>query len=147
MDDTLEIPTAAYTIRLRSRDYYEQSPAPRIYVADDVAAAASADLAEYTRQERELGSRRWAKRGQYAEVDALYDLLNQTVMDVKTGIARDVLALLPPSVEGNLVEAVTRASFSREAGCDICPCSPGVVAGTKLLWRGGEFDVWVESAR
>jgi len=143
--DVIEIPTAAYTIRVRARHGYERNPAPRVYVADAIAEARSADLAEHQRQERALGERRFAERGKDAEVDDLYDQLNDEIMRAKTLVAREVLASLHLTVDGDLNAAIDRAFFSRNAGCDMCPCSPGVVAGTKLTWLGGAFDVWVEA--
>jgi hypothetical protein len=145
VNDVIELPAPDYTIRIRTRHGYENNPAPRVYVADEVAQSRSTDLVEYQRQEAELGDRRWAERGIYADVDALYDVLNQAIMNVKTEIAREVLGTLPATVEGNLVAAIDRAFFSRKAGCDMCPCSPGVIAGVKLTIDGGEFDMWVET--
>jgi hypothetical protein len=68
VNDVIEIPTADYTIRIRTRHGYENNPAPRVYVADEVAQSRNTDLVEYQRQEAELGDRRWAERGTYADV-------------------------------------------------------------------------------
>ena len=142
--DVLQIPAAEYTIHIRASHDHDRNPAPRVYVADAVAEARSADLVEYQQQESELGKRRFAERSHHPDVDALYDRLNAEIMRVKTLIAREVLASLHLTVDGDLHAAIDRSFFSRYAGCDMCPCSPGVVAGTKLTWQGGEFDVWVE---
>jgi hypothetical protein len=145
--DLIEISADEYTIRIRQRDLHEHNPAPRVYVADRVAEARSTDLADLERQESDLGERRFAERGQFADVDDLYDRLNDETMRVKTLIAREVLASLHLMVDGDLDTAIGRAFFSRKAGGDMCPCSPGVVAGVKLTWHGDEFDVWVEAVK
>lgn len=148
--DVLEIPIplGGYTIKVCARDGYERNPAPRVYVADAVAETRSAALVELELQEQALGKRRFAQRGQHTDVDALYDRLNAEIMRVKLEIAHGVLCWLKDYVSGDFNAADDRAFFSRNAGCDMCPCSPGVVAGAKLTWddwNGAEFDVWVEA--
>lgn len=138
--------TSGYTMRLITRVGYETNPAPRIYVLDAVAEARSADLAELQRQEQALGDKRFAERGEHPDVDDLYDRLNAEIMRVKTDIAKEALGELGHVITGDVNAGVERAFFSRNAGCDMCPCSPGVIAGVRLEWQGGAFDVWVEPA-
>ena len=142
----LPIPISGYVFRVRARSGYERNPAPRIYVADEISNARDSDLADLVRQEKALGERRFAARGTDPDVDALCDRLNAEIMRVKTAIAQEVLVFLAADVTGDVDAAVDRAFFSRNAGCETCSCSPGVVAGVKLLWNGGTFDVWVDAA-
>lgn len=146
--ETVTINVIDYNIRVIRRTSYERNPAPRIYVADAVAETRSADLVDLERQEQALGDKRFAERGTDTDVDALYDRLNAEVMRVKLDIAHGVLNWIKDYVSGDFNTADDRAFFSRNAGCDMCPCSPGVVAGAKLTWDdwdGAEFDVWVEA--
>lgn len=142
--DIVEIPLPDYKIRVIARRGYERNPAPRVYVADAVGDARSDTLVDLKRQEKALGERRFAERGQHDDVDALYDRLNAEIMRVKLEIAKEALGELGHVITGDVIEGMERAFFSRHAGCDMCPCSPGVVAGVKLEWQGAEFDVWVE---
>jgi hypothetical protein len=144
MTGTIITRTDTYTVRLLERRDYDSNPAPRIYVDDTTAANRSALLADLQQQEKALGGRRFAERGTHPAVDDLYDRLNDEIMRVKLEIAREVLVFLANAVSGDVDAAVERAFFSRNAGCDLCPCSPGVIAGVKLLWQASEFDVWVE---
>jgi hypothetical protein len=144
--NALTITDFDYTLTIRARTSYEANPAPRVYVSDAVADTRSETLVDLERQERALGEMRFAERGTHVFVDDLYDRLNAEIMRVKTEIAREVLAELGGITDGDIDTAVDRAWFSHNAGCDMCPCSPGVVAGARLTWNGGEFDVWAEAA-
>jgi hypothetical protein len=116
---------------------------PHVIVDDDLAQAQNDVLADLARQEEALDDLRYATRGEFPEVDALYDEMNQHIVDTKTTIAQTAVAQLSGIVEGNVDRAVERAEFSRYAGCTVCPCSPGVILGSRLFLGYREVNVWV----
>ncbi len=139
---TIDLPS--YRLKVTERADFSLRPAPRVYVANDIASGRSDLLADLERQERELGDNRFADREAVREVDELYDRLNAEIMRVKTEIATEALRQVTDYVSGDMDRAADRAFFSRNAGCDDCPCTPGVVAGAKLTWDdfgGMLFDV------
>ena len=99
-----------------------------VYVSDAAAEAADTGLAELTRREAELGARRNSPRGEHPDVDTLYDELNAKIGEVKTEIARRVLAALNGGSVNLHRDTLGGLRFDRHAGCGLCPCSPGVVA-------------------
>jgi len=82
--------------------------------------------------------------GNHPEVDALYEKLNGHIMATKTAIAREALATIAGQLTGDTEAAARDAHFSRNAGCRMCPCSPGVVIGAPVQLDGQPIDVWVE---
>lgn len=116
---------------------------PHVIVDNDLAEAQDATLADLTRQEENLDDLRNADRGEFPEVDALYDAMNKHMVDTKTAIAQTAVAQLSGIVTGNVERAVERAEFSRHAGCKACPCTPGVILGARLYLGYPEVNVWV----
>ena len=142
-DGVVTVQTEGYTVTIRPRTSYERLNTG-IFVADDVAEAYDAELARLTLEEANLGKLRHcdsvSEGGNHPEVDALYVALNERIMSVKTEIAREVLGLLDGAVDGEPSGALY---FSRKAGCDVCPCSPGVVVPGSLRIKGDVVDIWV----
>jgi hypothetical protein len=148
----LRITTTEFVIVLAHGDDPELDPRARVYVDDAVSEPRSAELRNLTAKEKALSrGRRYAHRGKYKTVDALYDRLNAEIMRVKLGVARDALALLARLVDaglvtGDLAKAIEGAEFSPYAGCTLCRCSPGVIAGDRLRYRGDAYvSMWVDA--
>jgi hypothetical protein len=143
-DGKIVATTPAYSINIRPRTYWEPMPTG-VYVADSIAATADPELARLVADEAALGKRRFSERGVHLDVDDLYDRLNERIAKTKLRIAREALALLGGVVNGDLSEeALNRAYFSRNAGCELCPCSPGVLVPGSLEIGGKIVDIWIE---
>lgn len=139
----ITVTTGTYNIKVLPRTSYERLPTA-VYVSDSIAETHDPELAALAAQEAALGSLRYAPRGAHSDVDDLYDRLNARIVEVKTTIAKEALALLGDVVTGNLAYGIETAFFSRKAGCDVCPCSPGVVVGSMLRIGDDVVDIWVE---
>jgi hypothetical protein len=109
----------------------------RIYVTDEVSNR-HPKVAELAAQEAALGDRRYSTMGQYPEVDALYRKLNRAIATAKREAARAAL------LEAKLIGERDRVNFSRNAGCSMCPCSPGSVLGHTITRMCVPVDIWVE---
>lgn len=123
---------------------------PAVFVADEVSDACSALLRELLTKEANLGTMRGAHRGTDVQVDELYDQINVEIMRVKMVIARQALAVVGQLVtvglvRGDLAAAIADARFDRFAGCNFCPCSPGVVPGAALYYRDAPLWIWVSA--
>ena len=97
----------------------------RVYVTDELTHATDEKLQELLTAERELGDQRHSTRGEYPEVDRLYDRLNRSIARVKRTLAVDTVREL-------LGDQYITGRFSRHAGCS-CPCSPGVVLNRTIM--------------
>jgi hypothetical protein len=143
----ITVTTDAYAIRVQPRHHYERMH-PAVYVADTVSEAAEPELGRLAEQEANLGELRWCpsvrEGGSHPEVDALYVALNERIAATKTAIAKQALTLLGDVVAGDLAHGAENAYFSRKAGCDMCPCSPGVVVPTVLRIGKDMVDIWIE---
>lgn len=138
------ITTAGYAITLIPHS----DPGPSVvYIEDAIAEAIDPELHELTVRESELGDRRWSERGVRADVDSLYDQLNARIMAVKTGITREVVIPRLARQRGVVVPAASHEGihFDRNAGCELCPCSPGVIV-PQLRMGGRKVQVSVKQA-
>lgn len=129
-----------WIVEVRKIDVKERYRYPdrktRVYVSDDVLTGER--WVELHDAEENLGERRFATRGQFPDVDRLYDRLNREIMRQKRNVALY-------AVEQALgLEDVT-GRFSRHAGCS-CACSPGVVLDRQIRRDGVAVDIWVEKA-
>ncbi|HEU4753643.1 MAG TPA: hypothetical protein VFU47_11090 [Armatimonadota bacterium] len=133
--------TDRYMVRALPRGARERASSSRLYVADEVASAADERLRELQKEESELGDRRFSTRGDFPDVDKLYDRLNRRIATVKREVALDAVRRLPRCGD-------VTARFSRYAGCS-CPCSPGVVLSRPVYLEVGgvtrQVDFWVET--
>lgn len=116
---------------------------PHVIVDDDLAQFRDETLADLVRQEEALGDLRGAERGDFPQVDALYQRLNDRLTNTKTVIAREAVALLDGIVEGDVGRAAGLAGFSVLAGCKACPCTPGVILGARLYLGYRDVNVLV----
>lgn len=67
---------------------------------------------------KELGAPHgWTKRGDFPEIDKMWDVMNRAIVDHKRTIANEAAEAL--GIEPSM-------SFSRKAGCS-CGCSPGFI--------------------
>lgn len=139
----ITVRTDTYDVVIAPRTTWQEEM-PHVMVADSVAHDADPDLAAFAAKEANLGDLRWAERGADTTVDALYDRLNERIAATKTAVAREALNAIAGLVDGDVTAAGERAMFSVHAGCRMCPCSPGVVVGSRLYIDGLPFDVWVE---
>lgn len=115
-----------------------------VYVEDDLAESVDPQLAALAEQERNLGDDRWLDRGLDANVDGLYDRLNERIGIIKTMIAVAVLPKLGAVLDAH-ARLLDRIEFSAYAGCTSCKCSPGVKA--PYARRHGLFvDISIEAA-
>lgn len=120
---------------------------PSVFISDALARAADPELDRLMIAEENLGDLRWCKRvefgGSHPEVDRLYDEMNDRLMATKTDLARDAVLGLGSEVAVDLAEVAKSSYFSRNAGCEACPCTPGVVA-PGLRRDGRAISVFVE---
>lgn len=128
--------TDAYTITFCPRP---DRPHSVVFVDPAVAGASDLVLAALAEQETRLGERRWAQRGQYRDVDELYDKLNAQIAAAGERIAREAITTLIGSAA-----AAAGAEHSRYAGCRDCPCTPGVIA-PHLRINGAYGDLHIDS--
>lgn len=121
--------TDEYVVKAVARSSGERSSKSRAYVSGVLAALHDARLRELEEQEAALGDKRFSERGEFPDVDRLYDRLNRRVATVYREITLDALRRLEcGDITGN---------FSRRAGCS-CPCSPGVVLSHGYYSRIGD---------
>jgi hypothetical protein len=121
--------TDEYVVKAVARSGDERSSKSRAYVSRVLAVLHDVRLRELEEQEASLGDRRFSERGEFPDVDKLYDRLNRRVATVYREIALDALRRLEcGDFTGN---------FSRYAGCS-CPCSPGVVLSRGYYSRIGD---------
>ncbi|WP_045740787.1 hypothetical protein [Actinoplanes rectilineatus] len=145
MTNTLTVTTPHYRITIHPSRGAMPGPAPRVFVDQDVAEGRDPELADLGARERALGNNRNLRRGLLPAIDDLYDQYNAAIGRVKTAIAQETLVFLASDVTGDVDAAVEGAVFDRNAGCQACPCTPGVTAGARLSWRGEPFYVDVTS--
>lgn len=108
----------------------------RVYVTDEVSNESDEKLRELQAEEEVLGSRRWSTRGEFPDVDKLYDQLNRAIGRVKREVA--VSAARKIAVDDTIT-----GRFSRKAGCS-CPCSPGVILDRVLYYNNGRIaSIWI----
>lgn len=115
-----------------------------VHVTADAEEAADSVLAELARRERALGDRRCSTRGEFPDVDELYDDLNHRRAIVGGRLARQ--ALRDAAALFDDAPNLTKARYSRTAGCS-CPCSPGLRVPGGLYADGRRVYVWVKLAR
>src|SRR5690606_27547574 len=121
--------TDRYMVRALPRGARERASSSRLYVADEVASTADERLRELQKEESELGDRRFSTRGDFPDVDKLYDRLNRRITTVKREVALAAGGGVPRSGE-------VAAVFSRFAGCD-GRFLPGVVCGGPFVLEVG----------
>lgn len=133
-----ETTTPTVEIRGRSRReadrvYYANT---RVYVTDKLAEQ-DETLKQLTTQEENLGEKRFSTRGEFPDVDKLYDRINRRIATVKREIAQQAL------LARGLINENVRVRFSRHAGCS-CSCSPGVVVHDVIYDENGRpADIWI----
>lgn len=86
----------------------------------------------------------FSQRGEDVELDREWDHYNAQEIDQMTTAAREALGLLVESDLTTWEEAPT-LRFSSRAGCKDCPCSSGLVLGSRLTLHDhpGQYDTWV----
>jgi hypothetical protein len=142
------VTTDRFAVRIRPRREPE-GILTAMFVDGGLAEREDTTYADLCRRESELGELRncvdVAHGGDHPEVDALYVEMNARYMLTCLAIARAVLPLLADLVEGDLNDAVENARFNLSAGCDMCPCSPGVSLPGPLTIGGAVVDIWVDN--
>jgi hypothetical protein len=128
-----------YQVSLRFADPADRVKATRVYVDADVYTGNGTDLVldALVEAEKNLGDKRWSRRGECPEVDDLYDTMNARIKKAEVKVAKDILALFLPDLDTD------GARYSAKAGCS-CPCSPGVVL--KAAYRVDSYrveQVWI----
>ena len=143
LDETGRITVTTPRHRITIAPRYDREPrSSAIYIENPVALAADEELRQLHDEEASLGDRRWARRGKCPDVDALYDRLNARWLRVWEQIAREILPDLAGAVDGDPAALTDSVRGNPKAGCDACPCSPGVsVPG--LTCGGFRVNVWV----
>lgn len=128
-----------YQLSIRFAEVGERDKATRVYVNADVYIGNGTDLVldALVEAEKNLGDKRSSSRGDYPEVDGLYDAMNSRIRKAEVKAVKDILALFLPDLD------TEGARYSAKAGCS-CPCSPGVVL--KTAYRIDSYrvqQVWI----
>ena len=121
-------------LTLRTRSYHNLKTSE--YFGKTRVYASNADSA-IEMEEPPYGS----TRGDGSPEDAAwrkYNNLERRAMRTMIDAARPVLAALTS------LPADAKASFSRHAGCNMCPCSPGFILDY-ARYGGQPFDVWLDA--
>lgn len=122
MSDPITIKSGLYEATV----YVEGGWPAGVYFDNAAVAAGDPEFAKLASQEAALEDRRWSHRGDYPDVDALYDQKNARYMQATTRIAGELAPAILDAVEGTRVDP-GGLRFDAHAGCRDCRCTPGVV--------------------
>lgn len=69
----------------------------------------------------------YTHRGDFPELDKAWDAFNKKVVEAQRAVLVSALAALNRESGHDLFLRDTKLSFSKHAGCRVCPCSPGFI--------------------
>ncbi len=122
MSDPITIKSGIYEATVATRGGWPAG----VYFDNDAVAAGDPEYAALASQEAALEDRRWSHRGDYPDVDDLYDRMNGRFEEAATRIAGELAPAILDTVEGTGLDP-NGLRFDMYAGCECGRCTPGVV--------------------
>ncbi len=116
-------------------------------VESELTTDRDATLRELEAREENLGDQRWSSRGDFPDVDKLYDDMNNRRFEVWVDIAREALTVIASLLDRDPAESLDGAVGDAYAGCRTCKCSPGVTLARPLVRNGQIVSAYIRRLR
>ncbi len=130
------VPEHGFEVIIERRSGEDDTPAGRVYIEDELVEQRAPRVAALAREEEQLGEDRFTATPRanklYKELNRLIeaDWLAVTEAAVRALHAAGLIVFHSPS---GLESAIEGAHLNKNAGCAMCPCSPGITVGRRML--------------
>lgn len=118
-----------------------------VSIENELATQRDDTLREMEAREENLGDQRWSTRGEFPDVDKLYDEMNGRRFDAWVAVTREAVTAIASLFDRDVTEALDGAAGDAYAGCRTCKCSPGVSLARPLIRNGQIVNVYIRRLR